>query len=652
PQRKPNQYPPIRHWVGRDELLTELHNHLQQGYQVMVLRGQGGIGKTSLAVKLMAACGIDPLTSTPIANCSYDNALFFKVENGKGFDAISSAFLAAFGLGADRASTPAQTIDLILARLQEERWLIVIDNLESVMEIDRRRAESTDVGELLNRFANVAHKSQIVITSRTFPDDLNYRRGRSLNPSVVDRLIPGISKEASIQLLNDLGARENQDDLEWIAEKVNNVLILGWLAAYSRNQPGRLRNKPKIVTNEAEPIVREQWELQGAPAQDLLQRMCVLRIAMDVPALTRLRLLQADDKAMEFTPESEEVTEELLIGLGKSDLVQCLYDESLFENRYVLHPLMAETLQAIFAEDRQQLCDFAARLYGSFDRPAEYRSLEDLQFLLEEAHFHWESRSIENSERLVSIVINDLLPKLKMWCYWDLEELWLTRLLAIAIKVDNKRLIATYLVSLGYTARNRSDYDKAEDLYNKALDVWTQLDNRAEIAATWILLGDIARYRRDRDYDKAEDLYNKALDVYTQLDDRGGMATSWCVLGLISHKRDRDYDKAEDLYNKALDVWTRLDNREGMANSLISLGENEFMRGDLSAAEIWLKKALSATEDLQMTWDIAMIDWRLAQLYRARDNEEKAQHYYAISHALYTKLRAKGHLEIIEQEWL
>jgi hypothetical protein len=248
---------------------------LQQGYQVLVLRGQGGIGKTSLAVKLMAACGIEPLTSTLTANCNYDNALFFKVDNGDGFDAIASAFLAAFGLSADRDSTPAQTIDLILARLQQERWLVVIDNLESVLEIDRRRAKSTDVGELLNRFANVAHKSQIVLTSRTFPDDLNDPRGRSFNPSVVaDRLIPGISTEAGIQLLKDLGARDSQADLEWIAGRVNNVQILVWLANYSRNQPGRLRNKLEIVTNEAKPIVRAQWELQGAPAQDLLRRMC------------------------------------------------------------------------------------------------------------------------------------------------------------------------------------------------------------------------------------------------------------------------------------------------------------------------------------------------------------------------------------------
>jgi tetratricopeptide (TPR) repeat protein len=582
---------------------------LQQGYQVMVLRGQGGIGKTSLAVKLMAACGIEPLTSALTANCSYDNALFFKVDNGDGFDAIASVFLDAFGLGADRAATPAETIDLILARLQQERWLVVIDNLESLLEVDRRRAKSTDVGELLSRFANVAHKSQIAITSRTFPDDLDDPRGRSFNPSVVaDRLIPGISTEAGIQLLKDLGARDIQADLEWIAGQVNNVLILGWLAAYSRNQPGRLRNKPEIVTNEAKPIVRAQWELQGAPAQDLLRRMCVLRIAMDVPALTTLRLLQADGEAIESTPEAEEVTEELLIGLGKSDLVQCLYDESLYENRYVLHPLMAETLQDIFAEDRQQLCDYAARLYGSFERPAEYRNFEDLQFILEEAHFHWESLSIENIDHLMSIVIGDILPKLKKWCYWDLEELWLNRILTIETELGDRAGMATSWGVLGDIARNRGDYDKAEDLYNRSLTIETELGDRAGMATSWGVLGDIARNRGD--YGKAEDLYNRSLQVRTELGDRAGMAAIWRLLGVVERER-----------------------------------------GNLDPAETWMKQALSMMEELRMPDGIAGLNWSLALLYRAKGDEPTAQEHYAISYALYTKLGAKGDLEEMENEW-
>jgi tetratricopeptide (TPR) repeat protein len=739
---------------------------------VLVLRGQGGIGKTSLAVKLMAACGIEPLTLAPSANCRYNNALFFKVGDSDGFDALAASFLTAFGLGAsrDRSTTSAQKIDQILARLQQERWLVVIDNLESVMENDCGYAKSADVGELLNSLATVAHQSQIVITSRKFPDDLIDRRGGSVDIRVVaDLLIPGISKEASIQLLQDLGARDSLADLEWIAGRVGgNVLILGWLAAYSRKQPGRLRKKPELVTAEAKPIVLAQWQSQSAPAQDLLQRMCVLRIAMDIPALTTLRLLQADGTAIDSTSEAEAETEGLLIELGKSDLVQELYDESLCESRFVLHPLMAETLQDIFAADLERLWKYAARLYGSINLPEDeiFRSMEDMRVVLEELHFYWLSGT--DRESLVRIVINSILPNLRQWCYWDLTELWLNRILtvrtelgdragmagcwgvlgniaskrgdydraeallnqclAVLTELGYRAGMATYWGVLGDIARNQGDYDKAEALYNQALTVRTELGDRAGMASCWGSLGNIAHNRGDYDkaeallnqclavktelgdragmasswgvlgdiasnrgdYDKAEALFNQSLAVRTELGDRAGMATSWGVLGDIARNRgdydkaealynqclavktelgDRagmasswgvlgdiarnrgDYDKAEDLYNQSLKVETELGNRAGMATSWGCLGETELGRGNIDAAETWLQKALTAMEDLQMTWHIAETNWDLAQLYRAQGDEPQAQQYYSIAHDLFIKLGAKGDLERIEKEW-
>ena len=638
PQRSSIQFPPIPQWVGRDELLTLLQKDLQQGCQMLVLRGQGGIGKTSLAVKLMVACGIEPLTSTFAAGCSHDRGLFFKVGDSDGFDAVAAHFLAAFGLAAshDRASTPAQTIDTILARFQQERWLVVIDNLESLMEIDRPYAKSTDVGELLNRLAAIQHKSQIVLTSRKFPEDLYDRRGKSFNIGVIaDQPIPGITPEASIQLLKDLGARDSQADLEWIAGRVGgNVYILGLLASYSRQKPGILRKKPELVTKEANPIVRAQWELQGAPAQDLLQRMCVLRIAMDVPALTTLRLLRSDGEAMEFTPEAEAATEDLLAGLVRSDLVQDLYDESLYESRFVLHPLMAETLRDIFTADLEELWRYAARLYGSFDLPEDedgdldVRSFEDMRFILEELHFYW---LLEMGRNLSGSIVGFVLPKLGKWGYWSLQKEWLDRVLPYTEGIDyriclqmlggicrdtgkwgeaedyfNRSLthakeensdggIAASLGLLGDIARNRGDYDNAEALYNQCLAVETELGDRAGMATSWGVLGDIARNRGD--YDKAEALYNQSLAVRTELGDRAGMATSWGVLGDIARNRG-DYDKAEALYNQSLAVETELGDRAGMATSWGVLGDIARKRGDYDKAEALYNQSLAVRTEL------------------------------------------------------
>jgi tetratricopeptide (TPR) repeat protein len=700
---------------------------------MLVLHGQGGIGKTSLAVKLMAACGVDRSSSILPAppTCLYDNALYCEVNDADSFDSLVAKFLTAFGMTADRqGATPAQIIERILTRLQQQRWLVVIDNLESLMEPDSSKSKSPDVGNLLNCLAYGGHNSQIIITSRKLPDDLRDRRGTKIDFSVVRaENIKCILDADSIQLLKNLGAKDTQRDLEWIAEQVRgNIFVLKLLADYSRKQPGILRNKPKLVTKEAKPIVRAQWELQSAPAQDLLQRMCVLRIGMDAEALTTLRLMQPHGKEMESTPEAEEVTEELLVGLVNCGLVEESYDNADCENLYVLHRLMAETLQAIFEEDLKCLWQYAASLYGAINRPPEYRSFEDLQFLLEEAHYYWLLGTSTNY--LISILIDRVLPCLNNWCYWDLEELWLNRLLKVYAELDNRQVkMASFRGLLGDIARKRGDYDKAETLYDQSLAVYTEFGDQAEMAYCWSGLGYIARklgdyykaealYKQslavhtefaDRarmascwtslgyiaskrgDYDRAETLYNQSLAVYNESGDQAGIAISWGLLGDTALKRDDygraealyeqslavrtklgdrarmatcwgglgdiarklgDYERAEALYKQSLAVRTKLGDRAGMATSWGCLGENEFVRGNLEAAKTWLKKALPVFEELQVPDSLAELNWDLAQLYRAKGNEQIAQEHYATSYALYTKLGAKGELERIEKEWL
>jgi tetratricopeptide (TPR) repeat protein len=146
-------------------------------------------------------------------------------------------------------------------------------------------------------------------------------------------------------------------------------------------------------------------------------------------------------------------------------------------------------------------------------------------------------------------------------------------------------------------------------------------------------------------------LYDRSLRLHTELGNRAGIASSWSVLGDLASQKG-NYDKAEGLFQKSLKLRTELGNRAGIAISWSVLGDNELKRKNFQAAETWLKQALPVMKDLKMDWHIAQTNWGLAQVFRARSDNPQAQEHYSIAHDLFTKLGTKGDLEKIEKEWL
>jgi hypothetical protein len=434
----------VREWVGRDELLAELSADLGKGRKVLVLHGQGGIGKTSLAVKLMEAAGVNSSCSTLPANCVYDNVLYCQVDDSASFCPIGE-LLNAFGLAADRAkNTPAQIIELILTKLEGQRWLIVIDRFEDLMELDR--SKSPEVGNLLQALAYGSHNSQIIITTRNIPTvDLADKQSNAIDTAIVRvETIDGISPADSLQLLEDLGARDCQIDLDWIVNRVQgNIFLLRQLAAYSKKSPEMLRHQPDLVLDDAIPIIKAQWAQQGAAAGELLRRMCVLRIAMSAGELTILRLLAANDDISLTATESDVLeTIELLSGLLSCGLLLELSNSASGEKLYVLDRSIRETLTSIFDTELPELWSYGARFYGSFEHPSKFRTLADWRLFLEELHFWW---LLGKCEIISGMLVGSLLPSLGQWGYWSLQQEWCDRVLPYT-KGSNYRYCSQTLV--------------------------------------------------------------------------------------------------------------------------------------------------------------------------------------------------------------
>jgi len=704
-------------WKGRDELVENLTAKLVQRLpdgtsplKVLAIIGQGGMGKTSLAVKLAEALGVNWQKSVfqkgeSLPGGDYECAMYFEAKEGTSFDDVAR-FLLSEGLGIQAAEvlkTADEKIAKIMAGLQQTRCLLVLDNLESILHpaveagnpdilaaAQVHRAISPDWGKLLNALVYQQHQSQTILTSREVPADLAHTRYPGLAPDselVHIEVLQGVDFAAGVEILQQRKLTDKLADLQWISQRVEgHVFLLTQLAAIGKRKPGYLRKHPELVTKNAEPMLREQLTRQSAAARDLLPRMCVLRVPIDVRGLTFLRLYTDDvekntrfevaaelEEPAELTDAEISETESILQRLVGASLVQSRYDKEKCEDFYDLHRVIEEFLQGEYRDELPKLLESAYKFYCTGKNVNNPQSLADLQAVLEAQHFAFRLGNYPEGYclipreylrrwgdwNLLKELYEQILPYVegdrrsyclinlgaihRDWGNWDLAEKYFQDALAIAEAEDNKRHIATSLGMLGDIERNRGNRDEAEKLYRQHLEMMTELGDRSGMASCWASLGDIERNRSN--LDEAEKLYRQSLEVETELGDRQRMASCWGLLGNIERNRG-NWDEAEKLYRQSLALRTELGDRQGMATSWGVLGDIERNRGNWDEAEKLYRQCLALRTELGDRQGMATSWGVLGDIERNRGNWDEAEKLYRQSLEMMTALGDRSGMAI------
>jgi len=680
-------------WVGRDALIQELKAKLlapETAPKVLAIIGQGGIGKTSLGVKLLESLGVQLQPPSLTETCVYEKVLYFKVYPGTSFDDVAEFLLRGLDMETvEPLKTPEEKIRNVLEGLTKQRGVVVLDNLEDILHpgsaTNPGKALSGEWGQLLNRFVYGNHRSTIMLTSREFPVDLADPRARTPkpDPKLVDLLtLVGVSDEAGVEILRQRGSADSEPDQQWIAERVKgNTFLLAQLAAIGLESPGYLRQHPELVAEEAEAILQAQLMRQSEAGRDLLRQMCVLRTGIDIPGLTFLRLYtddkEKDDrfgtavklkKPVKFTKAELKETEEIVRHLANSSLVQGRYDKERCEWFYDLHRLIVEYLQTAYQAELPQLMERVYKFYCTGKTVENPKTLEDLRPLLEAQYFAFQ---LGNYSEASSLLMGEIEKYLEPWGYWsflkDLYEqilpsvdeetrpYYLSRIgsryrdwgnwdtaekyyqdgLKIAQAQNNQSLVANFKRQLGDIARYRGKWDEAEKLYWQCLEIETQLGDRAGMASSWGVLGNIQRYRGK--WDEAEKLYRQSLDLSTELNDRAGMATSWGVLGDIARNRGK-WDEAEKLFRQSLELRTELGDHAGMAYNWGKLGDIQRKRGHWDEAEKLYQQSLELRTELGDHAGMAYNWGKLGDIQRKLGHWDEAEKLYRQSLALRTEL--------------
>lgn len=479
-------------------------------------------------------------------------------------------------------------------------------------------------------------------------------------------------------------------DLEWVSLRVEgHVFLLTQLAAIGKGKPGYLRKHPELVTKKAEPILTEQLARQSAAARDLLKRMCVLRVPIDVRGLTFLRVYQDDDSRFEWAEFGEPAelteaeireTEGILERLVDSSLVQCRYDEEKCELFYDLHRVIVEFLQADCQEELPKLLESVYKFYCTGKNVENPKTLEDLRPVLESQYFAFQLGNYTEAYNLLNELgkylwrwgnwnlFRDLYEQILvvieeekravcnlnigityyMFGGWNLAEKYFKEALSQYQDQREKSGIAKSLYWLGNIQRHRGNWEQAKLLYRQSLEIQTEICDRSGMASCWASLGYIEQ--QCGNWDEAERLYRQYLEVMTGFGNRSSMAAIGVSLAAIECHRG-NWDEAMRLCRQALEVMTESGDRSSMAAVWASLGDIERHCGNLDEAERLYRQALEVMTEFGERSGTAAVNYNLAQLYRQRNNTELAQQHYNTAHQIFQQLGAAKDLERIEREW-
>jgi tetratricopeptide (TPR) repeat protein len=549
-------------FTGREQILGALYAQLGTNRSLalthsLALHGLGGVGKTQIALEYAYRYMLE-----------YSAVFWIEAEN-------EEQILASLERIADVLHVRERDQQRMLAAVQRwlsthSQWLLIWDNVEDL--------------SVLDRFLPPARQGAILITTRcqalgTFAQGLDvcpmkreeallflFRRAKVLEP------------EASCEQMHRLATCKP----EIFAAAAELVAVLGGL-----------------------PLALDQ---AGAYLEET---RCALPSYLDLFRTRRAVLLQqrGEGASQHLASVSATVRLSIMATAGRHPAIGDLLavcallqpeaiPEELFCQRTGFLGWQLETVGSDPLEwDRviASACEFSL-----FSRQAEARTLSlhrlvqaVLQDTMTEAQReHWTC--------CVLSALNALFPEVTYTVWEQCGRLLAHVLACVAMRSDQgggQDDLAELLRKAADYLRERAQYEQAEPLYHRALQVREQEIEAAPSALIAVLDGLALLSREQGKYQQAEHYYQRALHLQEQTADRPGEAHLLCGLACLLCRQGR-YAQAESCHRQALQMREHLLGPEHplVAHSLDGLAALFVSQGKYEQAEPLYRRALQIQE--------------------------------------------------------
>ena len=606
-----------RGFIGRRQYLRKIYNRIEQGVGALLLKGPGGIGKSTLTTRATAQ----------LKNKDYD----FMVIQGETSPAgiLDALAKKAGALGIENAAAvyAAEARDeeklqwFLENLLSTNRMVVILDNFE-----DNQAPELE--GEFL--------KEDLKVFLRFF------REGLTGLPSVLlfssRYTVPGIETinlgefsrlEFRKRLLNGRALHQlDGPGVERLAAEIGGnpraVELLDAIAYEEFNNGGFTWLELTDLLPELRERLISEKEKEDYFTPLFLDRLLGYLSPGQKQGLEGLSIYRL--------PVGEVGLEAQGLTLARKDRRK-LEDLSLLEfssplHTYYVHRLTAQYVLAQMVESaRTEGHQRAAEYYEGIKDEEGAHVLDDLI----ESRWHYIQAGEWNQAAEITFALEEYLT---LHGYWQMSFQLVAEIAENGQSLSEKnRSIVDHLLGMLY--QGFGDYEKALAQYRKSLEIDEKLGDIPGVSTSLHQIGMI--YQEKGDYDEALAQYRKSLEMCEKLGDIPGVANSSGQIGMIYQEKG-DYDEALAQYRKSLEMFEKLGDIRGVSTSLHNIGAIYQDKGDYDEALAQYRKSLEMKEKLGDIPGVALSLAQMGVLNSAKNNFPEALALFIQAFQIFKKL--------------
>ncbi|MBD1837314.1 tetratricopeptide repeat protein [Coleofasciculus sp. FACHB-64] len=608
-------------WQGRMEERQKIGEWMADGnIRLIGITGLGGFGKSTLAAKIYDD-----------DSAEFDKKFWADVSRRVTFTELARRVLLRLGLSPPtvEAIPELSLVDALVNHLREGRYLLVIDNLESLLQHDGRWLDAI-YEQFFHGWLGCGGKSVILVTTRERPD----------LPEIKLKWLPllGLSPAEGANLLRALGILGTETELQEFAKKAEGhplllTLVAGFLRAEEESEPQishlqryGLADVAQLVTDEKlkglhrgkiDIWMRLVLDASFNRLSDKLQKLLLNLSVYRIPSNAAMAVAQLP---------GENVSEQDLRQLARRSLLQEERDKN-GGRWFQFHPFILAYVKQK-AGDLIEAHQKAINYYLSNVKQRPWQTKDDIAEYLEVFYHCYQLGKYDYAFNIIR-VCNDFLT-LRGY-NTDLVELY--GLLVERWLQNNSKSweFADSLTGLGNAYNSLGQYSLAIDYHQHSLAIARDIGDHDEEASSLGNLGNA--YCSLGQYAQAIDYYQQSLAIEQEIGDLKGEALSLNNLG-AAYDSLGQYQQAIDYYQQSLTITREIGYRNGEAASVANLGIVYRSLGQYQQAIDYHQQSLAITREIGYRNGEATSVANLGNTSNCLGQYQQAMNYYQQSLAI------------------